>query len=157
MTWLRFAEQFGDRLLYGDTDSVYSMDPASPDSDIGPLLGQFAYDGPMERFDCIGPKAYRYYDVKESKWVTRLKGVPDISPEEWERFRQGESIVNERGVMGLRSAGKRSKPDDDTIFRRKVIKRSDQSDGLWFGDRRLKRNSTITEPVTYAEQCRRER
>ncbi len=150
--WLEFARQFGEHFVYGDTDSVYASREPYDKRNIGDSLGMWSSDGAMLDFEAIGPKAYRYREP-DGKWFNRLKGVPSVKDEQWEQFKQGLQIVNSRGVMGFRSAAKRS----ENLFTRKLIKRSDLSDGVWFGDRKLLPNSVVTKPVTYAEQLNHER
>ncbi len=151
--WLKFARQFGDSFVYGDTDSVFALHAPSDLSLVGNELGQFAFEGPFENFESLGPKAYRMWDPEKQKWICKLKGVQGLDNDAFERFKAGEQVQSERGVMGFRSAAKRS----DSLFTRKLIKRSDLSDGVWFGDRRIIEGTDVTRPVTYGEQLQRER
>ncbi len=150
--WHRMALMFDKDFAYGDTDSVFAASQAPQWADVGTELGQWAFDGQMEDFECLGPKAYRYKD-ETGKVNARLKGVSVVGSEDWQRFADGYVVQNERGVYGLRSAAKKG----DSLFVRKQMKRSDKSDGVWYGDRKLIAGSTITRPVTYDEQCARER
>jgi hypothetical protein len=160
VTWLHFASQFGNRFLYGDTDSVYAMDGNKlTDIEIGSKLGTWAFEGSMSRFDCLGPKAYKFFCGGCAKhpngdWHVKLKGVARATVEDYDLFRSGGTIHHERGVMGFRSAAKNR---SGRLFLRKHITRTSKSDGIWFGDRRLDRGSLWTRPVTYKEQCDRER
>lgn len=159
-TWLEFARQFGNRFVYGDTDSVYALHEPYDRRNVGEALGQWGFDGPFADFEALGPKAYRMLqnngdDYTPWEYFNRLKGVPGVANEQWSNFKKGLQIVNERGVMGLRSAAR--KAGTDSLFVKKLIKRSDLSDGIWYGDRRIIEGSDITRPVTYGQQIARER
>lgn len=171
ITWLKFASQFGKRFLYGDTDSVYAMDEnALTDIQIGSGLGTWAYEGVISQhendegelehgFDCLGPKAYKFWCGSCAKhpngeWHVKLKGVSRATVADYDTFRSGGTIHHERGVMGFKSAAKNR---NGRLFIRKHITRTSKSDGIWFGDRKLDRGSLSTRPVTYKEQCDRER
>jgi len=157
-TWLEFARQFGERFVYGDTDSVYALHEPYDKRNVGSELGQWSGDGQMYEFEALGPKAYRFLETAGDEYTplqyyNRLKGVPNVENADWQNFKDGIQIVSERGVMGFRSAARKS----DRLFAKKLIKRSDLSDGVWYGDRRLIPGTVITKPVTYGAQCARER
>lgn len=127
--WHRAALALGWALVYGDTDSIYSLERMRADM-IGTALGTWAYEGTFADFAAIGPKAYRYTD-EEGEVECRCKGLEDMTPAQWEAFRDGETIVRERGVMGLKSAAR----SGGSLFQRKRITRTNNQDGVWFGDR----------------------
>lgn len=144
--WHKAALSVGDDLVYGDTDSIYSMRALAAEL-CGGDLGSFAMEGGFRRFAAVGPKAYRYED-DDGEVECRCKGLQDLSPEDWERYARGEQVVRERGVMGLSSAARAG----GSLFRRKKIVRSSNADGVWFGDRRTRgKEDPRTYPCTIRE------
>lgn len=160
--WHRAAMSCDDGrgVLYGDTDSLYTLDRL-PDELYGDELGDWGYEGELFRWLCLAPKTYRYYarDGYEFRSHVRGKGLPNIEPEAWDAFMRGETVTADRGVMGLRSAGRANEPGM-SLFRRKLIKRKrhgETSPGSYVGDRCILADGVHTRPVTVDEQLRRER
>ena len=149
----------GDDVLYGDTDSLYTLQGLL---EYGDGLGEWGYEGHMLRWQCIAPKTYRYLAPAKKGYdyvtVVRGKGIPDISPEDWATFESGGTVTTDRGVMGLRSAARANTPGA-TLFRRKLITRKRHGEtkaGDYVGDRCIERDGVRTRPITVDEQLRRE-
>ncbi len=131
--------QGGATLVYGDTDSIFSTErrtrrEAPPGGD---ELGAWKYEGAIQRWRCLAPKVYEYERADPHapggwKRVGKAKGLSGIDAEEWDSFSEGDSVTADRGVMSLKMAAKQ-----DSLFTRKRITRTDRSDGLWFGGRKL--------------------
>jgi hypothetical protein len=156
--WHRAAmtQDKGRGVIYGDTDSIYSVDRLPPDL-YGDGLGTFGYEGALNEWLCLAPKTYRYTD-ENGKVHCRGKGLPNIEPDVWEAFRRGDTVVTDRGVMGLRSAARANEPGV-SLFRRKLIKRKRHGDlepGHFVGDRRICADGIHTRAITVDEQLRRE-
>lgn len=134
----------GRTAVYGDTDSVFATSTRS--YRIGNDLGQWGDDGEYDDFIALAPKCYNYRDRATGRERTRAKGLSGISADDFRRFLAGETIHRDRGVMGLRSAAARGQ----SLFVRKMVARSNQADGLHFGDRVL-RDDGLTYPQTTKE------
>ncbi len=135
VAWHKMAvsKNGGADLLYGDTDSIYSIDERT--ENVGTELGQWKYEGAIADFRAIAPKAYEYtrdHGLGVACKVVRAKGLSGIDWRDFDRFARGESIVVSRGVKGFRSAARSGR-----LFQRKVISRSNKQDGRQFGDRLL--------------------
>jgi len=159
--WHKAAMRMNDNdgVIYGDTDSLYCFDML-PEDEYGEDLGTFGYEGQMLRWQCIAPKSYRYIARKGSIYhvVCRGKGIPDIDAERWSAFASGETVLYERGVMGLKSAARLNRPGVRLFTRKRVERRhhGKAEAGYYIGDRRIL-DGGRTRPITVDEQRERER
>jgi len=116
-----------DSWVYSDTDSVYATRQLS--RNIGPNLGQFGIEKEGSNWRCIAPKAYAF-DSADGP-VIRCKGLGRISPADFERYCNGEPVVVDQGVMGLKSAARLNGP----LFRRRKLTRKAVGKPQWCGGR----------------------
>jgi len=165
--WHKAAMLAGaDSVIYGDTDSIYCTN-RKLDAIAGCELGEWSYDGPLARWECLAPKTYSFEidppSDDETPWVSQReakgKGLPGIDALTFERFKEGETIETDRGVWGFRTAARRGMNE---MFKRKNLKRKRHArDRIgqheYVADRRVDDNGINTRPITVAEQERRER
>jgi len=144
-------------VIYGDTDSIYSVDRLPSDC-YGEALGTFGYEGSLAQWVCIAPKTYAYLD-ENGVFVCRGKGIPNIDEKAWRAFERGETVIVDRGVSGLRSAARNSRAGA-TLFSRKHLERKRHgrtTPGSYIGDRRILSDGYTTGPITVRDQTERER
>jgi hypothetical protein len=126
--------------LYCDTDSVYATTERY--LDIGLELGQWKLENIISKWEALAPKVYRFMN-SDGEWVVKGKGLPGLTSEQFDAFRAGEKVVNERGVKGFGQAAR-----GDSLFTRKRLERRNHADGIHFGDRILGKDG-LTHPMTY--------
>ncbi len=143
-TWLAGAESQGHDIVYGDTDSIWTLSRKGPEPQ-GRALGHWEYKHGWTEWQCVAPRAYRYRD-DDGGAVVRTAGMA-VSDDEWQKGR----AETDRGVMGFVEAARSSQG----LFRRKhrawtMPKRAEGS-GL-YGDRILAHGEGITYPREYGPQ-----
>jgi hypothetical protein len=139
----------GPGSLYCDTDSCYASAPRT--DGIGEELGEWADEGAMRDWIALAPKTYRYRDQND-RVVCRAKGLHAITSANFDAFARGEAVIAGSGVLSLRQAAAAG----GSLFAKKVLRRSNHADGLWFGDRKLERSGR-TRPCTVDELLTRGR
>lgn len=124
--WHRQCLHAGRAMVYGDTDSVYSVEEL--DRRIGPNLGEWGCEGFMADWECAGPKLYRYRVGDKTK--VRGKGLPGLTAAGYDALMRGEPWVTDRGVERYRS-GRRT----DALFARRRLERVYHARPGWCGAR----------------------
>jgi len=89
--WLAQAERFGTDLVFGNTDSIYSIGRKTPEP-LGDGLGQWEYQGAWSEIEIRSPSTYAYRD---EHGVLVIKGVPGLTEEDWKR---GSGVID-RGLV----------------------------------------------------------
>lgn len=147
----------GNRLVYVDTDSVWSESRSAPGS-VGNAPGQWSAKGAWSGWECAAPKCYAFTDGDGSR-IVRSAGIR-LLPSEWQVGRAEQ----DRGVHSLVDAA-RTSGDEMTghrgLFRSRhhvwTMPSRGRSTG-WYGDRLLDHSSGITHAVTVHElRTRQER
>lgn len=139
-SWLAGAESQGERLVYGDTDSLWTTGQAPPPG-MGDGLGEWSYKGAFEAWDCRAPRAYRYRDPLAGG-VVRTAGMT-LSDEDW----SDGGASSSRGVLSFAEAARASRG----LFRRASRSyRVPESTG-WYGDRALDPSRGIAVPVEHGQ------
>jgi hypothetical protein len=133
LTLFRQLHHAGREAVYCDTDSCYAARPRHDFLNVGSELGQWDIEGGYRDFQAIAPKFYRYVDPATGVKCVRSKGLPSLDFDQFEAFKNGETLTQDRGVMQLKSALNAG----GSLFRRKKITRSNKQDGIRFGDRVL--------------------
>jgi hypothetical protein len=118
----------GKDAVYCDTDSVYATRPL--DRHLGPGLGQWGFEGGGTRWEALAPKTYSYLESDTSDFKCHMKGISKRDQGSWEAFRDGEDVIDTRGVKSLKTAAK-----DPEWFTRKTLKRSREGIQGWIGSR----------------------
>jgi hypothetical protein len=145
--WLLGAESQGDDLIYGNTDSVWTVSRTGP-TPRGTSLGSWERKGGWTEWECVGPSAYRYRDDDGGR-VIRTSGMT-ITDEEWEH---GE-VSYDRGVMPFREAAKQQRGLFRRAHRTWTLPGHD-TERTRLGDRILDETTGITYPLRYDEIDRR--
>jgi len=89
--WMEQAERYEKDLVFGNTDSIYSIGRRAPEP-LGDGLGQWEYQGAWSDIEIRSASTYAYRDVT-GKLV--IKGVPGLTEEDW---RRGSGTID-RGVV----------------------------------------------------------
>jgi len=142
-TWLRGAEQMGDELVYGDTDSLW-VDGRTKPTPNGARLGEWAYKHAWTAFECTAPRTYRFIEGEATVPTVRAAGA-QLSDAEWGA---GQAARN-RGVLSFIEAATKG----GGLFQRNGKQWTLPTRGRetgWYGDRVLDTSRGITVPVTYA-------
>ncbi len=142
--WLTGAESQGEQLVYGDTDSLWTLSRRGPRPQ-GNGLGQWSYKHGFTSWECPAPKSYRFIG-DDGVPVVRAAGGTRISDGEW---LAGEA-KQERGVVSFLEAAASSRG----LFRRKSARWTlpgHQGKEGWYGDRRMDVSREITYPPTDVE------
>lgn len=127
----------GTGAIYGDTDSVYSLQKL--DRRAGDNLGEWGYEGAMADWECLAPKVYRYWDVAERRYETRGKGMSRLTPVGFDKLKAGESWDVDAGVFSLKTAIQRKQG----VFRKKHLsRRLAPRKGDLMGSRRVEGKTT---------------
>ena len=127
----------GTGAIYGDTDSVYSIDKL--DRRAGDELGEWGYEGEMVEWECLAPKIYRYWDVAKQKYETRGKGMSRLTPVGFDKLKAGGSWDVDAGVFSLKTAIQKKQG----IFKKKHLsRRLVPRAGDLMGSRRVEGKST---------------
>lgn len=142
----------GRRRCYLDTDSCVSERGARI-IERGTELGRWKHEAEIEEWLCLAPKVYRYRCLEDGRrrWVCRSKGIPDVTPEEFDRLERAETIDRGLwGVMGYRSAVKN--PDRHWFAARSLSRglATALADRIWWGSRKRGEDGR-TYPVTLDE------
>lgn len=144
--WLVGAESQGDDLVYGDTDSLWTLSRKAPHPS-GAGLGRWEYKHAWKNWECVAPRQYRFTGERGDPEL-RTAGAK-ITDEEW---RAGEA-KQARGVLTFTEAA-RSMDHNGGLFRRRAhvwtLPRRAIESGL-YGDRKLDATTGITLPVPYGE------
>lgn len=149
--WLEGAERVGDKLVYGDTDSIWSLSSDGvrhrKPGRTGDALGQWELQHTWTEWQCVAPKSYRFRDPKRGA-VVRTAGLA-ISDDEWALGR----AVSDRGVLGFVEAARSCGADEHTgergLFRRAHREYSLSSTAARtgvYGDRLVDPRTGITYP-----------
>lgn len=118
----------GEGAAYADTDSCYRVTPTT--RDVGNALGQWNYEGVGLDWYARGPKAYRYAEAETGEYKVKAKGVTGLNAIEFDRWSQGESVLSDRGVWGIKGGARRG-----SIFERRVLSRAAKSSNRIAGSR----------------------
>lgn len=142
--WITEAEKFGADVVYGNTDSLWTLGRKLP-SPIGDDLGHWERKHGFTDWECRAPNVYRYRD-DTGQLSIRAAGAPQITEADWQRG-QG---VNARGVTSFRRAARST----GSLFQKKHRRwtlAAEPDDGM-YGDRKLGADG-ITYPLP-ADQWR---
>lgn len=117
----------GDAWCYSDTDSVICTSPLA--RNIGDGLGQWQFEGVGTDWRALAPKVYAY-DTAGAQ-VRHAKGVPGAEKDAvWQRYADGKTVTNERGVLPLMTAARGNK-----FFARRKTTRTMRPRATWIGAR----------------------
>lgn len=160
IAWLDAASLVGDDLVYGATDSIWTIgrNPygEGPGTDaLGGWMHKETWDG---GFAAIAPNVYTAWDT-EGRGVYRAGGFPELTAAQWadlttfdrkERKRLGlrasmGKLTIDRGVMMLAEAAHAG----GSLFRRSSRTLTIRDPDGWYGDRRLDPATRMTYPVAY--------
>lgn len=128
----------GEASVYCDTDAVYAEKEL--DLDIGPELGQFAFEGQGGNWIALAPKTYAYFDEVKSKDKAKAKGMPGITADtlrewfDWHPPKTMPAVKMDRGVRGFREI---ARANESTLFKRRDTSRIHHGKLGLVGDRRL--------------------
>lgn len=139
----------GKGLAYGDTDSCYTT--VDRLHQVGKKLGQWSNDGKGLAWRGLGPKAYEYAKAATGEWVVHSKGV-HVDALGFDRWALGDQIELEGGVWGFLGGARR-----DTVFEKRVLKRSIKQGRRLIGSRKLNPDGRTTRSITwqeYMEECK---
>jgi DNA polymerase type B, organellar and viral len=152
IAWHRQATAGGDDLIYGDTDSIFSIGTRGGDGgSVGRDLGEWEPKGTFRDFDAIAPKFYTYQPdhPKEGERLVdgfriRSKGVKANFDDQWrDLWLRSRGAFAWSGPRGFRSAAATLGRPSATIFSAGSISRR-ISRGT--GDRILQRDGTTRPP-----------
>ncbi len=148
--WLSGAESQGGDLVYGDTDSLWSIRPMQ----MGPTprggqLGEWALKHGWSNWQCVGPRAYRFIS-DDGQSVIRTAGM-SVSDDDWHNGR----VTSERGVLTFMQAARASRGLFKRTVRKWALPTMGEETGI-YGDRVLDRIGGVTYPLSYERLLRRE-
>jgi hypothetical protein len=135
---------------YCDTDSVY-CEHMTRHTNIGPGLGQWGYEGPMENWEAAAPKMYNYFDGKKN--VYRAKGIPQINEKVWGMLTSGQTYTKRQGARLFKTSVKEGVYWGPNAI--KTLKKSLCPNEKWCGGR-LRAKTETTRPPTYNQAIERE-
>lgn len=163
--WLEQAERYGEDLVMGNTDSLWTIGRKSPDP-LGDDLGQWEYQHAWEDLEIRSLTAYAFRDPAEATHERvevrkngkraienrrkpgplHIRGIPGITEDDWKR---GAGTLD-RGIVTLGNS--MHSPSGNLFMRRRrhwtLPKGRDE--GGWYGDRKLG-SGGITYPVDAQE------
>lgn len=120
----------GNRVLYCDTDSVYSALKQS--RRIGPELGEWGHEGSLTDWQCLAPKVYRYSE--NGKVTVKGKGMSGLDSDGFDALASGHAWTVDRGVDGIRTRARASRGG---LFVRRSLSRGLHPIPGWLGGRVL--------------------
>ncbi len=137
--WLEQAERYGEDLVMGNTDSIWTLGRKSP-APLGDDLGQWEYQHAWTELEIRSISTYAYRD---EHGVFQIRGIPGLTEDDWKR---GSGVLD-RGVQTFASAAK----SPHGLFHRRHRKWSlPTDDRSMYGDRRLG-SGGVTYPIEAAE------
>lgn len=144
LRWLQQAERFGSDLVYGNTDSLWTVGPVKP-TPIGEELGHWELKNTWTNWTCRAPNVYRYDDAAKGPQIRAAGSHSKVSDTDWQRG--GGTITT--GVESFRM-GARSRHG---LFRRKHRRWTlpEQPEDGVYGDRRLDPGTGVTYPMDAKE------
>lgn len=152
LRWQQGAEAAGEDLVYGHTDSIFTLSGA-PD-DIGDHQGQWVDKGSFGDWECLAPNRYKYIDGNTGEIVCRVSGMARITDRQWVAMRErDQAVVDFRGVLSFAEAA----GTGGSLFQRRARVGRLSSDTLWRGDRMIDSSGGRTYPVTRAQIEARDR
>lgn len=148
LRWLQQAERFGTALVYGNTDSLWTLGRKRP-TPIGDELGHWELKNTWANWTCRAPNVYRFDDAHKGAQIVAAGTHSKISDADWSR---GGGILT-AGVESFRQGARNTAG----LFKRKHRRWTlpdHSSDGV-YGDRKLDAVSGITYPMDAKEHRER--
>ncbi len=170
--WLEQAERFGEDLVMGNTDSLWTLGRKAPEP-LGDDLGQWEYQHAWSDLEIRSPTTYAFRDpsedgtelderaskkakraiYKKTRGPLQVRGVPGLTAADWKR---GSGQIDRgittfgKGVQSI-SVGKNEGEMVGGLFKKRHRRWTLPSgERRWYGDRRLGNNG-VTYPADAAE------
>lgn len=147
--WFEYVQDAGGRVLYCDTDSVWT-DTKLENVQDDKRLGQLDYEGKYDDLYVFGPKMY-VADAEDKETKITAKGVPYSQMQQmWEAIQDGRGKIEYQKIAGMRE-GFRSDDFDpiDVIDKHRTVRIAKESKrkfrGLPSHERMLDREQ-VTDP-----------
>jgi hypothetical protein len=140
--WLEQAERYDTDLVFGNTDSIWTLSRAAP-APLGDDLGSWDLADTWTELDVRSATSYAGRD-SHGNFVVR--GIPGLTEEDWKR---GHGKLD-RGVVTFQRAAKSYKGLFQKRSRRWTLPEG-TAERIWFGDRKLGSDGAITHPVDARE------
>jgi hypothetical protein len=140
--WHRQATAGADDLVYGDTDSVFTL--GERHHNVGDRIGQWQAKGKWTWFSAIAPTFYcdlpEAADGQTDGFKVRSKGVRAKGPDDWRAlFQRDFHAFQWNASEGFRSAARRGTLFRETTMRRRIRRGT--------GDRILMADGTTRPPM----------
>ena len=98
--WFEYVQDHGGRVLYCDTDSVWTDTKLPVDDE--KRLGDLDYEGEYDDLYVFGPKMY-VADAEDKERKITAKGVPYSQMEQmWEAIQEGRQRIEYSKIAGMR-------------------------------------------------------
>ena len=127
--WLEQAERFGDDLVYGNTDSLWTIGRGAPEP-LGDELGEWEYQHAWTDMEIRSPNTYAFRRGAARNGPLEIRGVPGLTEDDWKR---GHGVID-RGIVTLGAAVKTTKGLFSKRSRRWTLPDRDRA---WYGDRMI--------------------